>query len=66
MQKITIKPDVETRQQPVSWLNLRPDIMDFFQKSGMVTVGDVIARQQELPTEYLNHVKARFLGIDLN
>ncbi len=34
--------------------------------SGMVTVGDVIERQKELPTEYLSYVKARFLGINLD
>ncbi len=66
MDKIIIKPDAETRKQPISWLNLKPEIMEFMQNSGMVTVGDVIERQKELPTEYLSYVKARFLGINLD
>ena len=65
MRKIKINPDVQTRKQPVDWLNLSPEIMQFLHGSGMITVDDVIQRQEEIPPDYLAYVKARLMGIDL-
>ena len=51
----------EIKAEPVSYLQREEKIMDFLKEKGMVTVGEVIERQSEIPQEYMHEIKRKLI-----
>lgn len=62
MPKIKISKEIQAKS--IDWMERSPEITQYLKDKDMKTVGEVVARQKEIPEKYLIEIKKKLiLGI---
>ena len=61
MEKMVFKISKEIQANSIEWLERDEKITNYLRRKKMKTVGDVLARQKEIPEKYMTEIKKKLI-----